>query len=109
MDRPDEIIHVLCESFITVVCEVITLEFIELIVSCFFSFYLPPSLFLSLYFSYYLWSATYFERCEDNKDSNVQDMNSEKLLSSENMYWSCFFSLLFRKKRQQKQHFLFFF
>lgn len=54
MDRPDEIIHVLCESFITVVCEIITLEFIELIVSCFFSFYLPPSLFLSLYFSYYL-------------------------------------------------------
>lgn len=38
MDRPDEIIHVLCESFITVVCEVITLEFIELIVSCFFFF-----------------------------------------------------------------------
>lgn len=53
MDRPDEIIHVLCESFITVVCEVITLEFIELIVSCFFSiFHLP-------YFSACIFPITY--------------------------------------------------
>lgn len=42
MDRPSEIIHVWCESFPTVVCEVFTLGFIELIVFFFLSiFYLP--------------------------------------------------------------------
>lgn len=104
MDRPGEIIHVWCELHYS--CLWSNYTWIYWVVFFFFSFYLPPSLNLSLYFSYYLWSATYFERCEDNKDSKVQGLNSEELLSSENIYWSCFFSVLFSKKRQQKQRFL---
>lgn len=95
MDSPDEIIHVLYESFFTVVCEVITLGFIGIIASC---ACVSVCLLIISHLFCFLLPKKFYVLCEVwVHDNMVRTQKNFYTLFSENIYWLCFFFVNIQK------------